>query len=57
MGKLSSRDRCFKKQRILDSIAAIQPLLSTYYSATQEVVEHDATKDIQNTGYLSQLPN
>ena len=46
-----------KKQRILDSIAAIQPLLSTYYSATQEVVEHDAAKDIQNTGHISKLPN
>lgn len=46
-----------KKQRILDSIAAIQPLLSTYYSATQEVVEHDAAKNIQDTGHISKLPN
>ena len=46
-----------KRQRILDSIAAIQPLLSTYYSATQEVIEQDATKDIQGAGHISKLPN
>ena len=46
-----------KRQRILDSIAAIQPLLSTYYSATQEVIEQDATKNIQSSGHLSKLPN
>ena len=46
-----------KRQKILDSIVAIQPLLSTYYAATQEVIEHDAEKGIQNTGHLSKLPN
>tara|TARA_R110002020_G_scaffold113233_2_gene260178 strand:- start:9194 stop:9652 length:459 start_codon:yes stop_codon:yes gene_type:complete len=46
-----------QKQRILDSIVAIQPLLSAYYSASQEVVEHDATKNIQDTGHLSNVPN
>ena len=45
-----------KKQRILDSIASIQPLLSVYYSASQEVIETDANKNIQNTGYISNLP-
>ena len=46
-----------KKQRILDSIASIQPLLSVYYSASQEVIETDANKNIQNTGHISNLPN
>lgn len=46
-----------RRQKILDSIVAIQPLLSTYYAATQEVIEHDAEKGIQNTGHLSKLPN
>ena len=46
-----------KKQRILDSIVSIQPLLSVYYSASQEVIETDANKNIQNTGHISELPN
>ena len=46
-----------QKQRIFDSIVAIQPLLSAYYSASQEVVEHDATKNIQDSGHLSNVPN
>lgn len=41
------------RQRILDSIMNIQPLLSTYYSASQEVIERDAQKDIQNTRHIS----
>ena len=45
------------RQRILDSITAIQPLLSAYYSASQEVIEHDATKELQDTGHLSNIPN
>ena len=45
------------KQRILESITAIQPLLSAYYGASQEVIETDANKNIQDTGYLSKLPN
>ena len=46
-----------RRQKILDSIVAIQPLLSTYYAASQEVIEHDTEKGIQNTGHLSKLPN
>ena len=46
-----------QKQRILDSITATQPLLSAYYSASQEVIEFDSQKGIQNTGHLSKLPN
>ena len=42
-----------QRQKILDSISAIQPLLSTYYAASQEVIETDAQKDIQNTGHIS----
>jgi len=45
------------KQKILESITAIQPLLSAYYGASQEVIETDANKNIQDTGYLSKLPN
>jgi len=45
------------KQRILESITAIQPLLSAYYGASQEVIETDANKNIQNTGHISKLPN
>ena len=45
------------KQRILESITAIQPLLSAYYGASQEVIETDANKNIQDTGHLSKLPN
>ena len=43
------------KQRILESITAIQPLLSAYYGASQEVIETDANKNIQDTGHLSKL--
>ena len=45
------------KQRILESITSIQPLLSAYYGASQEVIETDANKNIQNTGHISELPN
>jgi len=41
------------KQKILESITAIQPLLSAYYSASQEVMELDAQKDIQNPRHIS----
>ena len=41
-----------QRQRILDSICNIQPLLSTYYSASQEVIENDIKKDVQNTGHI-----
>ncbi len=43
------------RQRILDSISAIQPLLSAYYSASQEVIEHDAQKNVQDTGFISEF--
>ena len=46
-----------KRQKILDSIVAIQPLLSTYYAASQEVIEHDTQKGIQSTGHISNIPN
>ena len=46
-----------EKQRILDSISSILPLLSAYYSASQEVIERDATKVVQDTGHLSNIPN
>ena len=45
------------KQRILESITSIQPLLSAYYGASQEVIETDANKNVQNTGHISELPN
>ena len=45
------------KQRILESITSIQPLLSAYYGASQEVIETDANKNIQDTGHISELPN
>ena len=46
-----------ERQRILDSIAGIQPLLSAYYSASQEVTERDATKIIQDNRHLSDISN
>ena len=46
-----------KKQRILDSIVSIQPLLSVYYSASQEVIETDANKNIQDSGHISNPKN
>tara|TARA_R110002020_G_scaffold8222_3_gene33429 strand:+ start:2732 stop:3157 length:426 start_codon:yes stop_codon:yes gene_type:complete len=46
-----------KKQRILDSITNMQPLLSAYYAASQEVIERDVQKDIQITGHLSDISN
>ena len=45
-----------EKQRILDSIAGIQPLLSTYYSVSQEVIEADAQKGVQDSRFISELP-
>lgn len=45
--------RPFHRQKILDSIMTIQPLLSTYYHATQRVIEEDARKGILHDGYLS----
>jgi hypothetical protein len=45
------------RQRILDSISAIQPLLSAYYSASQEVIEHDVKENVQDSGLISKLPN
>ena len=45
------------RQRILDSISAIQPLLSAYYSANQEVIEHDVKENVQDSGLISKLPN
>ena len=45
------------KQRILESITAIQPLLSAYYGASQEVIESDANKVIQDTGHISNISN
>ena len=32
----------FKKQKILESIVTIQPLLSKYYEASQYIIEHEA---------------
>lgn len=46
-----------KKQRILDSISNLQPLLSAYYGASQEVIERDVQKDIQITGHISDISN
>lgn len=34
----------FKKQKILESIATLQPLLSKYYEASQMIIEHDAKR-------------
>ena len=45
----------YKKQRILDSIAAIQPMLSAYYQATQTVLEYDKNKGLLHNGHLSEL--
>jgi hypothetical protein len=45
------------KQRILESITAIQPLLSAYYGASQEVIETDANKVIQDTRHISNISN
>ena len=45
-----------EKQRILDSIAGIQPLLSTYYSVSQEVIEADAQKGVPDSRFISELP-
>ena len=45
------------KQRILESITAIQPLLSAYYGASQEVIETDANKNIQDSGHISNPKN
>lgn len=49
-------DKIMEKQKILDSIMNIQPLLSKYYEATQLVSEHDA-KRVQPTRYLSEPIN
>lgn len=46
-----------RRQHILDSIAGIQPLLSAYYSASQEVIENDTEKGVQDTGHIPKLPN
>ena len=35
----------------------MQPLLSAYYAASQEVIERDVQKDIQITGHLSDISN
>lgn len=43
------------KQRILDSIASIQPLLSAYYSASQDVIEHDTQKGIQDQRFIPSI--
>lgn len=32
----------FKRQKILESITMLQPLLSKYYEATQYIIEHEA---------------
>jgi len=40
-----------KRQKILESIANLQPLLSTYYHASHKVLEYD--KGVQPTRYLS----
>jgi hypothetical protein len=45
----------FRKQKILESIANLQPLLSKYYESSQMIIEHDA-KRMVNTGHLSE-PN
>ena len=37
-----------RRQHILDSIAGIQPLLSAYYSASQEVIENDTEKGVSD---------
>lgn len=44
-------DKIMEKQRILDSIMNIQPLLSKYYEATQLVSEYEA-KRIQDSGHI-----
>lgn len=44
----------FRKTKILESLRALQPLLSAYYNATQDVIEFDTKKGIQPRGYLSQ---
>lgn len=46
-----------RRQNILDSIAGIQPLLSAYYSASQEVIENDTEKGVSDKGHISKLPN
>ena len=46
-----------RRQSILDSIAGIQPLLSAYYSASQEVIENDTEKGVSDKGHISKLPN
>lgn len=34
----------FRKQKILESISTLQPLLSKYYEASQIIIEHDAKR-------------
>ena len=46
-----------RRQHILDSIAGIQPLLSAYYSASQEVIENDTQKGVSDKGHIHKLPN
>ena len=43
--KIAAQDP-YKSQRILDSIAAMQPLLSKYYEATTHIVEEEAPQVI-----------
>ena len=43
--KLSVKDP-YKSQKVLDSIAALQPLLSQYYEATKHIVEEEAPQVI-----------
>ena len=45
-----------RRQHILDSIAGIQPLLSAYYSASQEVIENDTEKGVSDKGHIPKLP-
>jgi len=41
-----------RKVRILETIVSIQPLLSTYYQASQQVLEHEAEKQLPSLRYL-----
>jgi len=41
-----------RKVRILETIANLQPLLSTYYQASQKVTEHDIQKRLPDLRHL-----
>lgn len=43
----------YRKTKILESIRTIQPLLSAYYNATQDVIEYDIRKGVRSNNDLS----